>query len=364
MKKSILLFPVEQPIGTFYVGKIQTEDLLNIHYLRRRSTDELGIQRDLNDGRAIKISEYLNDPDATFPTSIIVSFQSEDVKFSKIKNADFDVYKLEFDDEKKRLAEIIDGQHRIEGMLRNKITIKELPIVVLFDLTREEMAVIFSVINSNQRPVPKSYIYDLFDLYSGRSPLKTCHSIAKALNSDINSPFYMRMKMLGRKANENESISQGSFVFFLCSLISKDPDYDERAIKNDVDLEMGDNPPILRKWFINDKDEIIYKILFNYFDAVKEIFPDEWANSKESILTKTTGIGGLFKAFSYAYELGIKEKELTKEFFVRLFKSTSIFFAANNIVLRSVSFGSGEAAQKRLSKRFIESWTSEVAKYE
>ena len=102
----------------------------------------------------------------------------------------------------------------------------------MFDLTEEEKAYIFSTINSNQAKVDKSLIYDLFELSTERSPLKTCHYIARIMNSKEDSPFYQRLKMLGKKENELSTLSQGTFVKGLVDLISKQPQKDMILIKN------------------------------------------------------------------------------------------------------------------------------------
>ena len=96
-------------------------------------------------------------------------------------------------------------------------------VVVMFDLTEEEKAYIFSTINSNQTKVDKSLIYDLFELSKTRSPHKTCHEIARIMNSDKNSPFYGKLKMLGKKSDKTAILSQGTFVNYLCRLMSNKP---------------------------------------------------------------------------------------------------------------------------------------------
>ncbi len=138
---------------------------------------------------------------------------------------------LDFD-ENSIIGEIIDGQHRIEGIKKSsKIDDFELPITLMFNLTEEEKAYIFSIINSKQTKVPKSLIYDLFFLSEERSPQKTCHEIARLFNSDENSSFFKRLKMLGRKEHQEASLSQGSFIKYLLPNISKKPDEDLRNIK-------------------------------------------------------------------------------------------------------------------------------------
>ena len=100
----------------------------------------------------------------------------------------------------------------------------------MFDLTVAEEAYIFSTINSNQRKVDPSLIYDLFDVSTNRSPQKTAHEIARVMNSSTSSPFYNRLKMLGKKASgqDKASLSQGTFAKSILMLISKKPDEDAR----------------------------------------------------------------------------------------------------------------------------------------
>lgn len=349
---TIKLLPVTQPIGTFYIGKMFTKTLLKISFVRRRNEINEGIQRNLDIGRANKISEYLEDPDATFPTPIILSVDSSTVDFEQ--NDDFCT--LTFDENSNtQTAEIIDGQHRVEALKSKPDNIEELPVVVLFDLSQEEKAYIFSVINSNQKPVPKSYIYDLFELNTGRSPVKTCHTIIKLLNSDPSSPFYKRIKMLGKKNSQNETISQGSFVDSILKLITNNKDRDELDLKNNRSLEKNDRC-VLRDLFIEEKDEIIYKILLNYFNAVKAVFPDEWSDTHKYVLTKTAGIGGLCKAFEYAYKMGIENSDLSQGFFRDLFFKSKNDFNVRNISIISKKYGSGESAQKLLKDDLIKSW--------
>lgn len=350
--KTINLISVVQPIGTFLVGKMKTEDLLVISYVRRQTIDNDGIQRELDVNRANKIDEYLNDPDATFPTAIIISMSSDDIHLERIGN---DFFKMSFDETKKESAEVIDGQHRIEGIRKNPSKIEELPIVIMLDMSQEEKAYVFSIINSNQKQVSKSQIYNLFGLYEGRSPTKTCHTIVKSLNSDPKSPFFERVKMLGKKTLDSESISQGMFVDFLLRLMTNNKESDEIKLKNGEELDPNRNL-VLRQLFIEGKDEVIYKILLNYFSAIAEVFPDEWNDNESYILTKTTGIGAFCKAFGVAFRKGIEKKELTKAFFLVLMRRTKEHMEKNQLYFDSDMFGSGESAQKRLQEEIIEEW--------
>ena len=341
---------VNQPVGTFYLAKTNSDDLINYFYVNRRS-DYGGIQRQESKQRIEEISLYCQDPDAAFPTPIILAVQSENVLFDPEEKT------ITVRENSKRIFEVIDGQHRIEGIKlakeRNCFNC-ELVIVLMFDLTEEEKAYIFSTINSNQAKVDKSLIYDLFELSQQRSPYKTSHYIGRNMNSDRDSAFYKRLKMLGKKSNGLETLSQGTFVQGLTSLISKKPQKDMIDIKNNVPLEEDTNL-VLRSYFIEEKDEVILKLMNNYFGAVKKVFPHEWESSNY-ILSKTTGYLGLMKGFPYLYLRGLEVGNLSERFFEEIFKKVKIELEKDGTELTSEYFPSGVTGQASLSSVLYKSY--------
>ena len=124
MIKSIDVIEIEQPIGTFYLGKMSSTDVLKISNVKRRFEKENGIQRELSFSRVKEIAAYCNDPDATFPTPIILSVNSSDTE-KIISNG---ILQFQFDD-KKIFAEILDGQHRVYGIKENSQM--ELDLVII-----------------------------------------------------------------------------------------------------------------------------------------------------------------------------------------------------------------------------------------
>lgn len=333
---------INQPIGTFYLTKIPAKDLIKIVSVSRRIDTYYGVQRELSVPRLKEISKFCESPDATFPTSIIVSVKSSDVD---IKDG-----KILINNESGYIGEVLDGQHRLYGIAGSqKISEFDLPVVLMFDLTEEEKAYIFSTINSKQTRVSMSLIYDLFELSEGRSPQKTAHEIARSLNQMEESPFYRRLKMLGKRYNEGENatLSQGTFVKKIMSLYSRKPETDA------IDLSLGrqlvyDSLP-LRQYFIEEKDDIMLKILLNCFNALKQVFMDEWKNSHDNILWKTTGFGAVVYAFPILFKLGKERGTLTEVFFKECFQQFKNNLAQENMSLRSDFAGGGEQLQKKLS---------------
>lgn len=344
------MIEITQSVGTFYVSKIKSSSLINISKTIRRN-EKGGIQRDLAQKRVIEIAKYCEDPDAAFPTPIILNMKGEDIVSLEPILGFGDLYELVINDEKE-FAEILDGQHRVEGIKYASDFDVELMIVIMFDLTEEEKAYIFSTINSNQTKVDKSLIYDLFELSNTRSPQKTCHEIARIMNADENSPFYGKLKMLGKKSDKTAVLSQGTFVNYLCRLISNKPQQDMIDLKRGLDIK-DDDRYVLRQYFKKKRDDIILKLLNNYFSAVANVFAEEWGDNKQYILSKTTGYGALLKAFPAFYQRGMENKKLTQEYFEMEFKKVKDFLRENNIRLTSEDIPSGEQGQKKLAELII-----------
>lgn len=343
--KIIHMIEINQPIGTFYVGKMSSTDIVHISKVSQR-TSLGGHQRQLKNTRAKEIATYCTAPDATFPTPIILAVSEEDFIPLASPNIGFISFKY---DETKKIAEILDGQHRIAGISVADGKEFELPIVVMFNLREEQKAYVFSTINGNQVKVDRSLIYDLFDLSEAPSPYKTCHYIARSMNSDPQSPFYKRLKMLEKRGSSKQTLSQNTFVTNLCQLITAKPQEDAIALKRQESLR--DNPKyVFRKYFIQEKDEVILKILYNYFGAAAEVFSAEWNNPKDFILTKSVGFEGLISALSVLVPRGEKKGELSKQRFLLVFEQLKLQLNINNIQLTSKCFSSSSQDAKRLSQ--------------
>ncbi len=344
----ILLFEVTQPIGTFYFGKMDSNELLKFSFPVQRNS-EGGVQRRLRQERLKDISSYCNDPDATFPTPIILSIDTDTNNYLKKINDYLFEYELDLESNNIK-AEILDGQHRLNGIKLSGINF-ELPVVIMFNLTSEEKAYVFSTINSNQQKVDKSLIYDLFDLSKTRSPYKTCHELARLFNLKENSPFLGRLKMLEKRDSKMQSLSQGTFVRYVSTLISDNPQKDYIDIKNNIKLQNNKPSCPLRYYFITDQDEIIYLILSNCFSALKNTFPIEWNDPDSYILTKTVGFGAVIKFLKRRLnEIISNDKDLSVGFFEGLFGIFKKVLLEKEINLSSEFYVSGESNENELEK--------------
>ncbi len=342
---------VEQPVGTFYLTVVGALDLLkSVDILRRglNVAERENVQRKLNQNRTKEIAAFLDDPDATFPTSIIVSVYPE-----SLMRVDESRSTLEF----KRgvsIGEVIDGQHRLEGIKRylasggeKLLADFQLPVVFMLDMAPEDKAYIFSIINSKQTPVSSSLIYDLFGLRQTRSPRRTCHDLAEAFNADPKGPFFRGLKMLGNRVHETEILTQGAFVKYTLQLISKTPDEDERREKKREPLEPDDSLP-LRSLYLQRKDEVMGKILQNYFSAVRSAFREEWdGDPKRYLLRKTAGFSALITVFKIIVPRMLVSKNVTEAAFAA--EAQKMRKRSSDFPLTSEVFGSSEQGAKRLA---------------
>jgi DGQHR domain-containing protein len=361
-KIEIKCLEVKQPIGTYYVGVIKHEDLVKISYadIRRLEVGDekrevevySGIQRELSKNRVKEISKYVNLIDATFPSSVILHINEKDVEYdSKSKT----MY-LPFRD---NVAKVLDGQHRIAGLenFEGGSDDFDVNVTIFIEMELEDQAIVFATINKTQTKVNKSLVADLFAFAKFRSPQKTCHNIVRALNQKEGSPFKDKIKILGTADDkEKETITQATFSEKLIEYISKDPMDDRNTYKKGKvpDKFSGsdlDRRP-LRNLFISEEDALIAKIIWNYFDAVQEKWPNACRNfAKEMILNKSTGFLAFMRFFRDSYvKYGQIGSVAPKEYYKTLFDKTSLKESDFN----RENFFPGSGGQSKLYNQLVD----------
>ena len=346
--EKVVSFPciaIDQPIGVFYIGAMQASDLVAISWadVRRIAPHEeqpwflpgeagspprvsegddfqqtieqldedivnledqgfekfLGIQRELNQTRVSEIRQYVSNVDATFPTAVLLAVSSNHARFDGTTNTLSIV-------RHSKVAKIIDGQHRIAGLRDFKGDHFQVNVAVFIDMDIQDQAMVFATINLKQTKVNKSLAYDLYEFTTTRSPQRTCHNIVRFLNNRQNSPFEERIKMLGAGRWPTETITQATFVDRLLRLVSRNPMEDRDLIRRGKRLRLirGSEATrqIFRNLFINDRDDAIALILWNFFLAVSRKWPKSWGSVAEgNILNRTTGFAALMRYMRLAY---------------------------------------------------------------
>lgn len=318
---------VKQPLGEFYIGKINGKYLYESSYAEVRNMRDddigqrLGIQRELSDTRVKEIKEYVKTVDASFPNSVILSTKVENINgVNEIYN---DVYEFEIKNDE-RTFQIIDGQHRIAGLEDyNETTPFELNVSLFLDMDPEQQAILFSTINIKQAKVNKSLSYELLAIQKIRNPIKTAHYIGRILNNEDGGALNKRISALAIiKKEDNLTITQATFIQQTVKYISgneKQLIKDRDLLKRDEKLVYADESLrkkiIFRNLFIDERDSEIAIIMSNYFKAVENKWTLAW-NDDKYVLKKTIGFNALMTFLRDAYEIIQKYDEIIeiKEF--------------------------------------------------
>ncbi|RQO65185.1 hypothetical protein DBR43_30490 [Pedobacter sp. KBW06] len=329
---SFSVIRITQPVGDFFIGNIGARDLVSISYsdVRRIEGEQrdvekyLGVQRPLDKDRVRKIKQYLRSPDASFPTGVVLAIDQNCAEYDQNGTLTLKSYKAEFEEDSipiNRVAKVLDGQHRIGAFLNDNHTFDaslndlgesfQFNVVVFIGLDIDEQANIFATVNLAQTKVNKSLVYDLEGLSRTRSPFRTCHQIAVALDSaDERSPLYERIKRLGVKTKGRETsepLTQAGFVESLIKLISPDP-FADRTLYMKGKIPRRMELAELRKYpfrnlFVGERDNDIAVIIFNYFTSIQRQWPIAWNNKEQegNILPRSNAFKALMRFLKIAY---------------------------------------------------------------
>lgn len=322
MTKTLDILKVEQPIGIFYVAVMKSEELYKLSSAdiikisnENENVPYEGIQRPLKKEKIHSIVKYLSSKSATFPNSIIVNLNPS---YRKSLNE-----KTMVIEENEKVFSILDGQHRLEGLHAAK---KNIDVVVSifngidFDLQNE----VFDTINSEQTKINRSITIYKQSLSSLDTPRKFASQLSLSFTLDENSVWYRKIKLMGAKDELSEEgiISLQSFYRPIINFVYNDSDFFDvrnqlEKKQNSVEQlthEVNINQYIFWPYYKEHNEKTIYKILNNYFNAVKEKLSKDFEESS-SIIQKTTGYNALMKLFKDLYTEGYSNGDLSHDFF-------------------------------------------------
>lgn len=293
------------------------------------------VQRRVETSRVNKIADFLiNDPEATFPTNIVLGIPLSMIVSQNTKDG---IVEISLDDrvvEQIKSAKegdknadiyitIIDGQHRIRGIevaierLQDEITNKDNPLAAsklesllnielavsyFIDKSLEYHAMIFSTINRTQKRVSQDLVYSLFGLSSDDTPYKTALEVTLALNAHPKSPFYHRVKLYGGEYDKRMSppLSQATMIKSIVGLISeslRESENDKYRKRKDLKKQKGQKFLPFRCFYANNQDYLISDCLFYFFSSIQSYFPQYWLydgqSKPQNILQSTVGYEAL-----------------------------------------------------------------------
>lgn len=329
---------VQQPLGAFFIGKIDGRKLSEMSQSEVRDmrnddiNQRIGIQRELNSSRVKEITEYVKTTDACFPNSVILSVKEKNIMDITASSETDGVYKITLIDSEDTF-QIIDGQHRIAGLESyQEEEAFEVNVSLFLDMDIEQQAILFATINSKQKGVNKSLMMDLHTMQTTRNPIKSAHYISRILNGKDDGA------LTGRITPFYSSPKQGGYKYTQANFIQKTIKYisgsDIQLIKDRDALKAGEpliyanensrKKLIFRNLFIDAQDEIIALIINNYFIAVRNCWPRAWEQTGY-VLARSIGFNALMIVLPFVVgKVGLYDQVVQVEQFEQVLRGLNL----------------------------------------
>ncbi|MGB6328535.1 MAG: DGQHR domain-containing protein [Halarcobacter sp.] len=143
-------------------------DISELSTISRVSGKKEGYQRIVNKRRAFALTKYVDIPESIIPTSIVLATEdnSDYIKLEKMepientKNQWSAILKLRIFEGKKPCL-VIDGQHRLEGIIHSLHDSYPVPITLLLGADIVTQMLHFIIINNKATRIPTSHINEL-----------------------------------------------------------------------------------------------------------------------------------------------------------------------------------------------------------
>lgn len=298
----------------FYLTKMPASVLVKISYASVRGVDEEegAIQRILNNRRISSIAEFVRDV-GHFPSSIILNWKKDQISVKDNK--------INFTPNES-IAQLIDGQHRVAGLKaaieeNAKAGNLEIPVSVYVNLSTQECATIFLSINTEQKPVARSLVFDLYGIADSSvvdQAAARARDIAIALNEEDDSPYFELIKFPGSPVRRG-GIALSTAVMAIKGLVSDKGDFEQRGI---LSLE-------LQK-----------KIILNWFRVLKNLYGERWYENDNAFMYASGFTGGIEFFRTKLLTVCQDKKSFTEKTMASCFK-----FDQNDLILQKEVKGKG-----------------------
>jgi DGQHR domain-containing protein len=255
----------------FFLTALTAADLVHISYVARRGVNEEegAVQRLLNPARIAGIRDFVL-AGGIFPVSIVLNW-SDKATAPTIKSGRLVIQRAS------KSAQIIDGQHRIIGISaaiekRSSLAKLQLPISLYSNLTTNECADIFLSINTEQKPVHRSLVFDLYKVasdYVVDPSAVRAGDLATELNENPNSPFLGYIKFPGAPPAQ-KGLALSTVVSALKPLV------EEKGVFEQVGLSQL---------------QMQSQFLMNFFNVLRNAYGAEW-ESPSNVFRMAAGFVG------------------------------------------------------------------------
>ena len=241
--------------------------------------NRMGTQRDLSPTHARAAYEYVKTKDFGFWPEVFFCARKKDaVTFQPLspEMPDLGILEIAVKPTSKGVPialSRVDGNHRLhyaDGKETGYSRIDKLVSFCLaYDLTREEEIQLFKDINKNQKPMNTSHLDGIEVRLTPEEELKRRNPelyIAQRLQDDRKSPLYGRVYRGGKKP--------------------AGVDIPLRGLKTGIQYMLSRSTQLPRL----EHAEAQYRVIRNYFNAVKQWQPKAWATPKAYILLRGSGL--------------------------------------------------------------------------
>lgn len=238
-----------------------------------------GTQRDLSPKHAREAYEYVKNNELGFWPEVFLCARKNDILTFKPVSEDYpemgileiDLKKLSLKDE--IIISRVDGNHRLNygnGLEKgfNRID-KDVSFCLSYDLKKDEEIQLFKDINKNQKAMNTSHLDGIVVRLSAEEELKRRNPdlyIAQKLSSDTRSPLHGRIYEGGKKPIGVEIPLRG--------------------LRTGIQYMISRSMQLPRL----PDTEAQYKVIRNYFVAVKSWQPEAWNTSKDYIILRGAGL--------------------------------------------------------------------------
>ncbi|WCT13480.1 DGQHR domain-containing protein [Mucilaginibacter jinjuensis] len=360
---------ITQPLGDFFITGLNAASLRIIAFSEElqyydESGKLQGSQRKIDDRRLKEIGRYIDSVELSFPNSIILAVNyNEEGELIENSNDRWYYNQIEGNHYEiivptdKKLAAIIDGQHRLKGfdyITDNTRLQVELPCSIFFDLPNSYQAYLFATINGNQKKVDKSLaleqfgfnvedepqhswtpeklaVYFVRQLNFKDSPLKGHIRIAPKMSQDLQKEIFTEQSQW--------MVSTATVVDGILNLISSKPKRDRvemaqeniwgKRSRSMVEKFKSDKSP-LRQLYLDKSDDEIFKKVFDFLVVAKKTVWNKF--DSKSYIFKTVGVQALFDFLKRILEVNPNADEST---FRRYFTNIDQYDFSKNTIQAS-----------------------------
>jgi DGQHR domain-containing protein len=252
----VTAFELKQRDHTLYGFVLNSRKLGKVAYVTPRSRNNpTEVQRILKPDRVKKITAYIDQENSLLPNAIVVDLdETVEIKPTATPGQ----VTITFPSDTKKVAYVLDGQHRLEGFKDAKSQF-DLPVVALHNADEELRIKIFADINSLQVPVTKNTLYSLYQqIHEGDQERNEIMDTITSLNDSPNSPLLRKIKVFDD--DSKTWINAAAMVRLLRPLTS--------------DASLLDKTVAQRT-----------AILKAYFEALKRLWPEAWGSSGHNLCT-------------------------------------------------------------------------------